>query len=137
MIQLLRGRPASRTPEESVEHIAAVVGVTIPGDDEKSGNRIAGIGPLLGLAAGVGTGAVSGVARGLGWLPTRLLTGAAASAVAMVAGNGPMTVVGVTDQRTWAASDWAADVVPHLAYGIVTSAVLDACRCGGLAILRR
>ena len=36
-----------------------------------------------------------------------------------------MTVLGVTDPRTWPASSWVADIVLHLAYGAVTSAVLD------------
>jgi hypothetical protein len=36
-----------------------------------------------------------------------------------------MTVLGVTDPRTWAAKDWVADVVPHLAYGALTAAVLN------------
>lgn len=119
------GRPSSSTPEESVDKIAASLGVSVPGDEAARNNRIAGLGPLLGIAAGVSTGSALGVARALGWLPTRVVTGAVASAVGMVAGNGPMTLLGVTDPRSWAASDWAADVIPHLAYGVVAAAVLD------------
>jgi hypothetical protein len=44
----------------------------------------------------------------------------------MAATNGPMVVLGVTDVRTWSAADWLSDAVPHLAYGVVTTAVLDA-----------
>jgi hypothetical protein len=40
----------------------------------------------------------------------------------MAGANGPMTALGVTDPRTWAAADRVADVVPHLAYGLVTAA---------------
>lgn len=36
-----------------------------------------------------------------------------------------MRVLGVTDPRTWPASPWVADIVPHLAYGAATAAVLD------------
>ena len=36
-----------------------------------------------------------------------------------------MTVLGVTDPRTWAATDWVADVIPHLAYGVLTAVVLN------------
>jgi hypothetical protein len=42
----------------------------------------------------------------------------------MAGSNAPMTVLGITDPRTWSAADWVSDVVPHLAYGVVTAAVL-------------
>lgn len=35
-----------------------------------------------------------------------------------------MTVLGVTDPRSWSVGAWVSDVVPHLAYGAVTAAVL-------------
>lgn len=35
-----------------------------------------------------------------------------------------MTALGVTDPRTRDATSWISDVVPHLAYGAVTAAVL-------------
>jgi hypothetical protein len=44
----------------------------------------------------------------------------------MAVGNGPMTVLGVTDPRTWSPADWAADVAPHLAYAAVCALTLDA-----------
>jgi hypothetical protein len=44
----------------------------------------------------------------------------------LVASNGPMTVLGVTDPRTWSAVDWASDLVPHLAYGLVVKTTMDA-----------
>ena len=37
-----------------------------------------------------------------------------------------MTVLGVTDPRTWSAVDWISDVVPHLAYGAVVTTTMDA-----------
>jgi hypothetical protein len=38
----------------------------------------------------------------------------------------PMTLTGLTDPRTWGASGWLADLVPHLAYGFVAAAVYEA-----------
>jgi hypothetical protein len=65
-----------------------------------------------------------GAARAAGVRPG-LVTGALlAGAGALVAGNGPMTVLGVTDPRTWSASDWMSDLVPHAVYGVVAAALL-------------
>ena len=44
----------------------------------------------------------------------------------LVVANGPMTVLGVTDPRTWSRTDWVSDVVPHLAYGAVVKTTMDA-----------
>ena len=65
----IRGRPASRTPEQTVEQMADLLGVTLPGDAEARQARAEGLGNLLGLAAGVTTGAALGVLRGLGVEP--------------------------------------------------------------------
>ncbi|HEY0168168.1 MAG TPA: hypothetical protein VGB75_14085 [Jatrophihabitans sp.] len=121
----IRGRPTSSTPEDSVQALATRAHVSIPGDGDARANRVAGLGPLLGLAAGVGVGALLGLARAAGWRPSLVAGTAAAAAGALVAGNAPMTILGVTDPRSWSAADWAADAVPHLAYGVVTAAVLD------------
>ena len=37
-----------------------------------------------------------------------------------------MTVLGITDPRTWSATDWLSDVVPHLAYATVVKATMEA-----------
>jgi hypothetical protein len=37
-----------------------------------------------------------------------------------------MTVLGVTDPRTWSAADWLADVVPHAMYALAATATFDA-----------
>jgi hypothetical protein len=44
---------------------------------------------------------------------------------ALLVGNGPMTLLGVTDPRSWSAADWASDLAPHLAYGAVAGGVLQ------------
>lgn len=121
-----RGRPSSSTPEVTVEKLAAKANITIPGDDETRNNRIAGLGPLTGLAAGLSVGAAAGLTRGLGWRPNMLLGGVVVGAAAMMATDAPMTLLGVSNPRTWAAKDWLSDALPHLVYGVVTSAVLDA-----------
>ena len=118
----VRGRPASSTPEQTVEKLAQAAHIEVPGDDETRSNRLSGLGPLTGIATGVGVGAVAGLlARGTR-LPTPALAGVVGAA-AMLGSNGPMTALGITDPRTWSASSWVSDVVPHLAYGVVTAAV--------------
>jgi hypothetical protein len=51
--------------------------------------------------------------------------GLVATLGALIGSNGPMTALGVTDPRTWPVSSWVTDLVPHVAYGLVTAAVLD------------
>lgn len=121
---VVRARPASSTPEESVQKLSEKTGITVPGDDEQRKNRVAGLGPLLGIGTGVMAGAALGVARGVGWRPNALVGSLVATGLALVAGNAPMTMLKVTDPRKWSASAWISDVVPHVAYGIVASAVL-------------
>ena len=75
---------------------------------------------------GVGVGALLGAAHELGWRPRPLTGGLLTAALALVAANGPMAVLGVSDPRTWSAADWISDVVPHLAYGVVTYVTLAA-----------
>jgi len=121
----VRGRPASGTPAQTVEKLAGLAHVDIPGTGSTRDNRIEGLAPLAGLATGVGLGLVLGLVRAAGWRPGPVAGTAVAAAVALVGANGPMTAVGVTDPSTWSVTDWVSDVVPHLAYGAVTAIVLD------------
>lgn len=121
-----RARPASNTPEATVEKLATVTGIKIPGNHEERTNRLAGLGPLTGLVVGVGVGTVLGLAREAGYRPGLRGSSLAAAAGALIGSNGPMTVLGITDPRTWSPTDWASDILPHLAYGIVTGAALQA-----------
>ena len=120
-----RARPASSTPETTVEKMAGLAGVEIPGDEQERKNRVAGLGPLMGLAVGMGVGAVFGAARSMGWRPGLLTSSLTAGAAALLGGDGPMTALGITDPRTWSAVDWLSDLVPHLAYGLVTAGALQ------------
>ena len=120
----IKGRPASTTPQVTVEKFVDVAQLTIPGSDEVRENRIAGIGPLTGVIVGVGVGALLGLSRSAGWRPAPVVSALAATVGALIGGNVPMTLLGVTDPRTWTATDWASDIAPHLAYGVVVAATL-------------
>ena len=131
----LRGRPASTTPEQVVARGAELFGVSLSEQRDRRQARETGWGSLLGVVAGVSTGAVVGALQGSGALRTPAGTAGIAWLLAMLVGNGPMTALGVTDPRRWGAADWAADVVPHLAYAVTTAATLDA--LGSTARLQR
>lgn len=121
----LRGRPTSDTPEQTVEALAETAHVHIPGEGDVRKNRIAGLGPLTGIAAGLGVGTLLGVLRAAGGRAPLVVSSAITGLAAMAATDGSMTALGVTDPRAWKGKDWFADAVPHLAYGLVTAAVLD------------
>lgn len=93
---VVRGRPASSTPEQTVEALTDRAHVTVPGDGDVQRDRVAGLGPLTGIAAGLGVGVLLGLARAVGRRPGT----ATATAAALLAGNAPMTLLGVTDPRT-------------------------------------
>jgi hypothetical protein len=122
----VRGRPSSSTPEQTVEAGARLVGARVPGEGDARQARLTGLGALTGLAAGFGAGVGLAALRSAGWRHSAVTGGLVASVLAMLAANGPMAALGVTDPRTWGAEAWAADVVPHVGYGLVTAAVLDA-----------
>ena len=93
----VRGRPTSSTPERTVEAMARLFGLTVPGSGDVLAHRLSGLGALTGYAAGIGMGVILGLAYALGWRPGLLVATLVASAIALVGTNGPMTVLGVTD----------------------------------------
>ncbi|MEU7096542.1 hypothetical protein [Kitasatospora aureofaciens] len=107
----VRGRAASEAPQEAVETLADRAGVSVPGDHDERDNRIAGLGPLLGLGTGLAVG------LGIGVLTAAVKAPAGRAGACIVA-------LGISDPREWEPADWAADIVPHLAYGAATAAVL-------------
>jgi hypothetical protein len=109
-----------------VEKLADKAHLSIPGEGETRENRLQGLGPMTGLVAGVGVGVVTGLARAAGLRSQPLVGTALTTLGVLVAANGPMTVLGITDPRTWSATDWISDVVPHLAYGAVVKRTMDA-----------
>lgn len=121
-----RGRGTSSTPEDTVEKLAGKVHLPIPGDDQTRQNRLQGLGPLTGLGAGVGVGVLVGLVRAAGFRSQPVVGTLLTTLGVLVAANGPMTVLGITDPRTWSATDWISDLVPHLAYGAVVKTTMDA-----------
>jgi len=120
-----RARPASSAGEDSVQRMAEAAHVDL-GDEETSENRKAGLGPLVGYATSTAVAVAFSAAGG-----RRLPTAAAAAVLtvaAMVASNAPMTALNVTDPRTWKASDWVTDLIPHAVFGWVTAVTLDRLR---------
>lgn len=117
----VRGRPSSSTPESTVEKVADVLHTGIPGDEESRQNRLHGLGPLTGLATGVVVGAGYGAVDAWGRRPPTPVGALVVGLGAMVVANGPMAVLGVTDPRSWDVTAWLSDVVPHVAYGLVTA----------------
>lgn len=114
----VRGRPGSELPARTVETLTERAGVSL-GGGETAGNRRQGLGALLGFGVGLGVGAAYGLLR------ARFRTGRVPAAIglglgAAVAADAPMTLLGLTDPRSWSASAWISDLVPHLAYGAVT-----------------
>jgi hypothetical protein len=120
----VRGRPASSVPQQAVELMAEHSGHPVPGEGEVRQNRLEGLGALSGIATGVGVGALAGLMRPvLAHLPT-VLGATVLGGAAMAAANVPLQRMKLTDVSTWSASDWASDVVPHVAYGVVAQMVL-------------
>src|SRR3712207_1657050 len=79
----------------------------------------------MGLVAGIGVGVLGGLARASGYRSATPVGITLTTLGVLVAANGPMTVLGVTDPRTWSATDWISDLVPHLAYGVVVKTTMD------------
>ncbi len=121
-----RGRGTSSTPEDTVEEMADRLPADVPGHGEERDNRVAGLGPLMGLATGVVVGAAYGAVTALTGRPAPLLGAGLVGAAAMAGANVPMAALGVSDPRTWDASSWLSDAVPHLAYGLVTAWTFEA-----------
>jgi hypothetical protein len=120
----VRGRPASTTPERTVEALARLFDLTVPGTGDALANRLAGLGALTGYAAGIGIGLILGLAYSLGWRPGLLIATLVATALALFGTNGPIIALGVTDPRTWGVVGWISDPIPHFGYGVVTALVL-------------
>jgi hypothetical protein len=123
---VVRGRPSSSTPEQTVEKLADKAHVPIPGDEDTRSNRVQGLGPLTGLVAGIGVGVLAGLVRATGFRSRPLVGTGLISVGVLVAANGPMTALGITDPRTWSTTDWVSDVVPHVVYAAVVKATMDA-----------
>ncbi|WP_206517989.1 hypothetical protein [Rhodococcus sp. X156] len=122
----VRGRPASSTPERTVDTLTDKAGLVIPGDAPTRDNRRTALGALSGIATGVAVGVAASVARAAGFAPPAPLGAVATGAAAMAVSDLGMAALRVSDPRTWSGRDWASDVVPHLAYGLAVRSVIHA-----------
>jgi len=110
-----RARPASSLPADAAGKLTELADVDL-GDEESAGTRREALGALLGIATGLGVGAAYGLIRG--WVRVPLPVAAVGLGAAAMAGSDiPMTALGLTDPREWDSASWAADVLPHLAFG--------------------
>ncbi|WP_431936879.1 hypothetical protein [Micromonospora sp. RP3T] len=116
----LRARPASTTPETTAGRLADVAHVDL-GPAEEAANRRAGLGPVLGYATGIAAGAVFGLLAARRRVPLPVAVTLLGGGV-MATSDSSMTLLGVTDPRTWRRVDWVSDLVPHLAYGLAAAA---------------
>ncbi|MFG1618809.1 hypothetical protein ACGFI3_39170 [Nonomuraea wenchangensis] len=116
----IRARPASSTPQQAVDKMADLVDVDL-GEGEQADSRREALGSLLGYGTGAGAALCYGLAAER-WRPSWPVGVLALTALAMVGSNAPLTLLGTTDPRSWSATDWISDVVPHLAYGVTAYA---------------
>lgn len=127
----LRGRPSSSTPAELVRKIAEKAGVSdlAKPDGEASDaikNRRTALGALSGYAVGIAVGTLYGALDLRSQKIPPVVGSAVAGAAAMAASDVSAASLGVTDPKTWGATGWIADIVPHAAYGAITAYVYEA-----------
>ncbi|RJK96156.1 hypothetical protein D5H78_10835 [Vallicoccus soli] len=123
----LRGRPTSEVPGRTVETLLDAVGVSLGSTGAERDARRGAAGAAGGWAAGLGVAVAASAARRAGLRLPAPVAAVVTGAAAMAAADVPAAALGVTDPRSWSATDWVADAVPHLAYGVaVTSALRSA-----------
>lgn len=118
------GRGPSEVPAKSVEKTAAAAGISLGSGDARS-NRKEALGQLMGFATGLGWGVIYGALRRNIPLP-RAAAGTGLGVVVMASNDIPIVASGLSDPRTWGLHGWLSDVIPHLVYGWVTAAALEA-----------
>ncbi|WP_319461285.1 hypothetical protein [Micromonospora sp. RTP1Z1] len=124
-----RARPASSTPDETAGRLAGVAHVDL-GPEDRAANRRSGLGALLGYTTGIAAGAAFGLLLARRRIPLPVAASLLGGGV-MATTDGSMTVLGVTDPRTWRRTDWLSDIVPHLVYGTTAAATWRRLRPSG------
>lgn len=129
-----RGRPSSGVPAKLAGMLADKAGINLAagaqGDEQAAKetvqSRESGLGALLGYVPGLGIGALYGLLRPqVRRLPVPVV-GVVVGLAAMAASDTPIVTSGVSDPATWGVSGWMADLIPHLAYGVMTAIAYDA-----------
>ncbi len=128
---VLRGRGSSDTPAQLAGKLTDALGIPLTdeaGDEGKTQaeNRKSGIGALLGYGTGIGIGIASVLLPSGTQRQPVLARGLAVGLAAMAASDVPIVASGLSDPRTWGASGWLGDLIPHVVYGLVTVLVADA-----------
>ncbi len=128
---VVRGRPSSEVPTKVAGALTQRLGISLAGEgadasDDEAKNRRTAIGSLMGYVTGIGIGALYGTLRPHLGRVSPLLAGVAVGLAAMAASDTPAVTTGATDVKTWGASGWISDLLPHLAYGLVTALTLEA-----------
>ncbi|RBY75348.1 hypothetical protein DQ239_16845 [Blastococcus sp. TF02-09] len=122
----LRGRPASPVPGRIVDAVAERIGRSVPGTGRTQEFRRSALAALAGLGNGLGVGVLASAVRSSGVRFPAPVGAVLAGATSAAATDLAVAGLGIGDPRTWSAAEWAADVVPHLAYGAAAQAVLEA-----------
>jgi hypothetical protein len=127
----VRGRPPSAVPSKVAGALTQQIGISLAGEGpntngEAADNRRSAIGSLMGYVTGVGVGALYGALRPRLGQVSIPLAGVALGLAAMAASDAPAVTNGATDLKTWGVSGWLSDLLPHLAYGLVTALTLNA-----------
>lgn len=122
----VRARPPSDIPQQDVDALARRAGVSLGDDEQTAETRRSALGALSGFATGLGIGVVYGRLRPKARGVPRPIAAALAGAAAMAATDGISTLLGTTDPRRWPPESWAADAIPHLAYGVGLVSTFDA-----------
>ncbi|MGW7352066.1 hypothetical protein [Streptomyces sp. NPDC054784] len=121
-----RGRGGSDVPAQVVDRLTDHAGHPVPGAGDTRDNRLTGLGALSGIAVGCGVGAAVSLLRRVGVRMPVWLGGAVTGVLAMAATDLPIARLEVSDPAEWSGADWASDAVPHLAYGLITYALVAA-----------
>jgi hypothetical protein len=127
----IRGRSSSGAPSQMVSILAKAVGLPLSSqgvgsEDETAQNRENGLGALLGYVNGLGVGVAYGLLRSRQDDIPIPLAGIGVGLAAMAASDIPLIALRVSNPKTWGLSGWAADAIPHLVYGLVTTIVYEA-----------
>jgi hypothetical protein len=128
----VRGRASSDLPAEVVRRLsmkAEFAQLSAPSEEADNGtkNRRSALGAMSGYAIGIGIGALYGACAYLlpperrGTFTQALLL----AGIAMAASDVPAQLLGATNIKEWTPSSWASDIVPHIAYGVITAAVFS------------
>jgi len=122
---VLRGRPASPAPGDTVEGLLHKVGGAVPGTGEARAHRRGALGELSGTVNGLAVGVAASLARRAGVRFSGPVGATLTGAAAMALTDSVMAFSGASDPRTWRTQDWVTDASTHLAYGIGVRAALD------------